>query len=219
MTAEATELCHLFMMVSPGAPERLALEAVGLRESFRREHPGQGTCNVCYCFENAYLELLWVTDPQALRSAVIAPTGLSQRAAWRSGGASPFGVGLRRGQGGLTVPTWDFAPPYLPPGLTIPVARASDDLCQPFVFLSPGGTRPDQWSDGRSGQRQQTAGLTDIAGAELTVAGVPAPDLTALLAPAGIRLRQGPAPALRITLTGPGSGRILDLPAFRWGEI
>lgn len=217
MTEDSPALCHLFVMVSPEAPERAALEEAGLRESFRREHPGQGTRNVCYCFENAYLELLWVTDPAALQSPVIAPTGLFQRAAWRTSGASPFGVGLRRGQGGLPVPAWPFMPPYLPPGMAIPVARASDDLRQPFVFLSPGASRPDQWTDGRAGDCQRAAGLTEIAAVALTVPAVPDPGLVTLLASAGVGLHHGRGQEMRITLRGLAGERTLILPAFYWG--
>ena len=59
------ELDHVFVMVRPGAPEAeaAALARAGLCESFRRDHPGQGTTNLCCCFDNAYLELLWLNNP------------------------------------------------------------------------------------------------------------------------------------------------------------
>lgn len=219
MTEDPVALCHLFVMVAPDAPERTALEEAGLRESFRREHPGQGTRNVCYCFDNAYLELLWVEDPVAVQSAAIRPTGLHLRADWRRSGASPFGVGLRRGHGDLPLPVWDFAPPYLPPGMTIPVAQASSDLRQPFVFLSPGATRPDQWTDGRAGQRQGAAQIAEIGAVELTVTAPPDPGLVDLLMAAGIHLRQGHEAALRMTLTGDAGAIQLTLPDFRISPV
>jgi hypothetical protein len=46
---------HLFVFVEPPATEAAELEQAGLRESFRRRHPGQGTTNACFCFDNAYL--------------------------------------------------------------------------------------------------------------------------------------------------------------------
>ena len=66
----------------------------------------------------------------------------------------------------LPFATWPFAPPYLPPGTTIPVALASEDPRQPFVFRSPGSARPDAWTDGRAGTRQRDAGLAEIAGVQ-----------------------------------------------------
>jgi hypothetical protein len=53
------ELDHIFLMVRPGALEASGLARAGLCESFRRDHPGQGSSNLCYCFDNAHLELLW----------------------------------------------------------------------------------------------------------------------------------------------------------------
>lgn len=66
-------LDHLFVFVEPGAPERAALERAGLRESFRRRHPGQRTANVCFCFDNAYLELLWEGGPAGDRVSCRRP--------------------------------------------------------------------------------------------------------------------------------------------------
>jgi hypothetical protein len=37
-------------------------------------HPGQGTANACFFFENAYLEVLWRHDDSELSSAVVRPT-------------------------------------------------------------------------------------------------------------------------------------------------
>lgn len=55
------EICHLFVFVDnlERAAEKMA--RYGFQESYRRNHPGQGTENVCYCFDNLYLELLCAT--------------------------------------------------------------------------------------------------------------------------------------------------------------
>ena len=58
----AVELDHIFVMCDLGAPELAALEAIGLDGPPRRStHAGQGTANACVVFENAFLELLWLT--------------------------------------------------------------------------------------------------------------------------------------------------------------
>lgn len=202
-------LCHVFVF-----GDRDPTPPAGLAESFRREHPGQGTANACFCFDDSYLELLWVADADALTAPAIAPAGLAARAAWRRTGACPFGIALR---GALPVPGWEWTPPYLPPGLSITVADLSADPRQPFVFRSPGAARPDAWTDGRAGARQTVAGLTEVIalGLALPAGIVPHPDLLAL-ADAGLLTLETGAPAWRLGLTvaraDSGPPRRIDLP-------
>lgn len=211
------DLDHVFFFVSPQGPEPKALADLGLRESFRRAHPGQGTANLCYCFDNAYLELLWLTDAAAARSPGVARTGLAERAGWRHNGACPFGLALRGET--LPFPAWDYRPAYLPEGRSIPVAGFSNDLAQPFVFLSPGRRRPDQWDDGRAGQRQQAAGLREISAIELILpAGVtPAAELDALSAESWLQVTlDHDAPRVVLTLTREAGAPLrLQLPDCR----
>lgn len=175
MTLDRPALCHVFAFTDPDPPA----PAPGLVESFRRDHPGQGTANACYCFDDSYVELLWVTDREALASPAIARTRLAERADWRRRGTCPFGIALR---GAMPFPAWTWAPPYLPPGLSIAVAEMSADARQPFLFRSPGGARPDAWTDGRAGTRQEAAGLTEVARLVLSYPrGIaPAPEMLAL---------------------------------------
>ena len=54
---------HVSIMVSPGAPERAALEQAGLQISPGiNRNDGQGTASIAVEFQNSYLELMWV-DP------------------------------------------------------------------------------------------------------------------------------------------------------------
>ena len=169
MRTSALEIDHLVVVVKPGAPEKAILERAGLVESYRRAHPGQGTSNVCYCFDNAYLELAWEVDRAELTSPAIRRTGLAERASWRTSGAAPFGIALRTvpPEGSIPFETWDYRAPFLPSGMVILVAVSSDDPRQPLLFQSPGSKRPDRWTDGRAGARQTAVGLADISGLEL----------------------------------------------------
>lgn len=216
------ELCHVFMFVQPGAPEKTALESLGLRESYRRDHPGQGTSNICYCFDNAFLELLWVTDPLAVSAPAIARTGLAARANWRQNGATPFGIALR-GDRAAPFPTWDYRPPYLPAGTSIAVAQSSSDATQPLLFVSPGNSRPDQWPDGRAGDRQRAAGLREISALELVLVSdqTPSADLRALEDSGILGLKKAaeasePRLVMTLTTSDGGSARRLELPAMTW---
>ncbi|MEL6436776.1 MAG: VOC family protein, partial [Pseudomonadota bacterium] len=152
------ELDHIFWMVPKadvaGVTDQLG--ALGLRESYRRRHPGQGTANVCFCFENAFLEVLWLEDEAEARSAPIARTLLAERA---TGKANQFGV-CWRGDAGL--PMWAFAPPYLPPGVTIPIAIASDDPELPLLFSFPRAKPPIEMAWERHGGMQAEVGFARL---------------------------------------------------------
>jgi hypothetical protein len=153
------ELDHLFFMTSLEAPEVAKLEGLGLTPTYRRTHVGQGTANVCYCFENAYLEVLWLTDEAEARSPLIAPMQLAERAHWRVNGANPFGFAWRPTSGeGAGPSTWPYKPPYLPADLAIEVARDSDALEQPMMFTFPGASAPREWPEGRRGALQSVSG-------------------------------------------------------------
>lgn len=155
------ELDHLFFLTTPSAPEIGKLEALGLMPTYRREHVGQGTANACYCFENAFLEVLWVTSDTDARSAAVARMQLAERAQWRTTGASPFGIAWRD-TGDVRVPTWACTPPYLPAGVAIDVATASDDLAQPLLFTFPGARAPREWPDARRGSLQAAGSFRQL---------------------------------------------------------
>ena len=61
--ASPIEFDHAWIVVSPGASERSALEKAGFTISPNvNHHDGQGTSSISVEFENSYLELIWV-DP------------------------------------------------------------------------------------------------------------------------------------------------------------
>lgn len=177
------ELDHLFVATAHGGgPARAALDAAGLAVSYERRHVGQGTANACYALDDCFIELLWVVDEAELRSPAVAPTALADRLL--DPPACPFGIALR---GDLPVPAFDWAPTFLPPGMTLPVAVGSADPALPMVFTSPGTAPPLRWTDGRAGTRQVAAGLTASTGLRLTApAGVAADPLLQALAAAGL---------------------------------
>jgi hypothetical protein len=217
-------LDHVFVFVDaadagPGGRIRSLLEAAGLVPSFTRRHTGQGTANVCYCFDDAYLELLFVVDANEIAAPEIARTGLATRADWRATGASPFGIALRGAP--MPFPTWDYRFAALPPGFAIPVAVDSDDPRVPFLFGSPGTAPPTEWTDGRAGERQTAAGLTRVLSVALDLpADTTRPPALAALVEAGIlAIGTTTAPGGRLTLTiGRATGEPvrLSMPAFAW---
>ncbi|ODN70248.1 VOC family protein [Methylobrevis pamukkalensis] len=222
------ELDHVFVFVEPdhGRPGGRVydeLVAGGLVETYRRRHEGQGTANVCFVFDNAFLELLWVVDVQEARAPDIGRAGIERRADWRFLGGSPYGIAVRT-EDDLPFETWPYRFEGLPDGLHMPVATASDDLAQPFIFRSLRNRRPDRWDNGAAGERQRAAGLAEITALDLTLPkGVEPGEALSVLADAGlVRLHVGPPDALahRMVLTlsrnDGGTPRRLDIAGFHW---
>ncbi|MFW5332418.1 VOC family protein [Hydrogenophaga sp. ZJX-1] len=165
------EIDHLFMFIEPGGPEIDALLRLGLTETYRRAHPGQGTANVCFAFDNLYLELLWLTSEAEARSPAIARTRLWERSQWRTLGTCPLGIAVRGDLASAGVPTWDYRPPYLPLDMSIPVATDSDDPMQPMLFVSPGREAPLGWPESRRSALQSAAGFGPVLSVELALPG------------------------------------------------
>jgi hypothetical protein len=190
-------LDHLFLFCAAGAPELAALTQIGLTADLRRRHQGQGTANVCIGFADGYLELLWLADDQEARLPLVKPLGLHERSRWRETGASPFGLCVRPDAPGTPppFPTWDYAPAYLPGGLTIAMACNSGVLGEPLLFQVD---RPFTAIGGGHALatrrlRQATVGVRDLAPMSL--------------------LRDAPAPLLELEfeLAGADAARSFDL--------
>src|SRR5512140_935765 len=120
---ESFELDHVFVCGPAGEAAIAPIVNAGFRVGINREHPGQGTYNTCFFFDNAYLELFHLRREEDTQSPAIAPLSLSQRLRWRDTDACPFGMSLRPAPGNHDCPfaTWDYAAPYLPPGVAIPI--------------------------------------------------------------------------------------------------
>jgi hypothetical protein len=135
----SAELDHVFVCCAVGAPEAASLVRSGLLEGSPNTHPGQGTANRRFFFSNAYLELLWVSDPAEAQSENVLPTQLWDRWSRRAEGACPFGIAFRPCEDSTAeppFPSWSYRPPYLPNGLSIEVGR---DIAssEPQLFYLP----------------------------------------------------------------------------------
>jgi Glyoxalase-like domain len=127
---------HAFVTCAPGAPEADALLELGFVEGSRNTHPGQGTANRRFFFENFMLEFLWVADPAEVTNERTRPARLSERCSQRAAGLNPFGIILRPTQGASTPPpflSWSYHPTYLPPELSIQIAQGTT-LQEPELF-------------------------------------------------------------------------------------
>ncbi|MCZ8195699.1 MAG: VOC family protein, partial [Aquidulcibacter sp.] len=109
------QLDHVFIFVDQKASAILDLVSKGLAVSYRRDHVGQGTANACFVFDNAFLELLYLTSETDARLAPIERTKLWERSQWQAMHTCPYGIAWRGDDIGIA--TWPFMPPYLPQGV------------------------------------------------------------------------------------------------------
>jgi hypothetical protein len=199
------EIDHIFMLIDPLGPDISYLRSLGLTETYRRRHIGQGTQNICYCFDNMFLELLWIDDIDSVRGDRIARTGIYERAQWQTAGTNPFGIAWRDSTdtAPFAPPTWAFMPPYLPPGMHIDVAVDGDDHRQPMMFKSPGAIAPSDWPVEKRGALQRAADLGRVLCVELNTppSFVPSDTLKAIEAGAIVKLAISESRSFGLTLT------------------
>ncbi len=117
------------------ATERLV--SAGLIAGRQVSHPGQGTSNTCFFFDQGFIELLWCHDEREAKHPRTARTQLFERTAHT---ACPFGISFARGAQARTLPfrTWEYHPTYIPDSMCIPMAVVSDAPDQPLIFSMPG---------------------------------------------------------------------------------
>ena len=220
------EFDHIFVWTSPGGEqEARALTEFGLSEGTPNTHPGQGTACRRFFFRNAYLELLWITDPAEAQSATIQPTHLWER--WNARGAAcPFGLCFRPGaqdNGGIPFPTWEYRPPYLPDSWSFHAGTNAGVLNEPVLFYLPFTRRPDSQSAPREQVMDHATGLRELARIELISPHVDglSPAFEVLLDTGVVRRRDGAGHFVELGFDGESKGRVADfrpgLPiVFRW---
>jgi hypothetical protein len=180
----AVELDHFSICTILGAPEAERLIEFGLSEGSPNHHPGQGTANRRFFFQNAFLELLWVEDAAEVQSERVRRTGLWERWSRRGRDASPFGIGFRPVPGmesAIPFSAWEYRPPYLPDPLAIHMASNSERVAEPLLFLLAFGRRPNPADPARRQPRDHAAGLRAITRLQVGIrqSGGPSPELRA----------------------------------------
>jgi hypothetical protein len=199
------QIDHVFVRVSPGGAEAELLRAFSLSEGSGNVHPGQGTANRRFFFANAFIELLWIADAEEVANAQTRPTMLRERLSPNdTGAASPFGICFRPA---ATFDTWDYAPSYLPPGMSIGIA-ADTPLSEPMWFCTSSGKAPEQFAADRREPLDHAAGLGSITSLRCTMPSRAALSPAALAS--GIELAQGDAHLLEISFDHAARGLSKD---------
>ncbi|MEH2269389.1 MAG: VOC family protein [Nostoc sp.] len=169
------ELDHIFVCVEPEAPPADLLTTFGLTEGTRRIHRGQGTANICFFFDNAYLELLWLFDTNEIQSPLVRPTGLWERCRWQETQVCPFGISFRSTASDLReipFPTWDYHATYRTPRASIPIATNSDNLSEPLILISPATQKPINYPLERRPPLVHKVGFKEITALQVALPGV-----------------------------------------------
>jgi hypothetical protein len=203
------ELDHVFVCCDIGAPEAALLAGAGLVEGSGNTHPGQGTANRRFFFANAYLELMWVSDPAEAQCPAALPTQLWEHWSGRAAGACPFGIVFRPRAGSIAQPpfaSWSYRPSYLPDGLSIDVGLGMA-LAEPQFFYLPFARRPG------SSQLQPTthpAGIGRIThvGVSLPSAREASPALARAIELGLLTVRHGLHYLLELGFDGPGTATV-----------
>lgn len=102
---------HAYIWVSVGAPEAAKLRELGLLEWPEPADAGEGVAWTGFQFENFYLELTWVYDPDGFRENWLSwHEAHGERSDWRRSGAAPFALAFHR---------QDPTNPAIPPGFEV----------------------------------------------------------------------------------------------------
>jgi hypothetical protein len=147
---------HVFLCVEKGAPEAAKLIEFGRREGAPNTHPGQGTANRRFFFDNAMLELIWVENAAEAQSEQTRRTMLWERWSLRAE-CCPFGIILAAAHSGFGRPfdAWEYRPSQMP-GLVLQVASKAT-LAEPFwAWFEKPARRPSQPLDHTAGVHEVT---------------------------------------------------------------
>lgn len=141
---------HIFIFSKQSGQEAEELVKFGLTEGSSRVHPGQGTTNRKFYFDNCFLEVLWVHDPTEIQSVRTSPTGLWERSVPITSGHSPFGLCLTNTEDTDVIfeQSQKYQPEYFSEGMTIDFINKEKELpwCfrLPFKDLKEGSSEPKE---------------------------------------------------------------------------
>jgi len=165
------EVDHLFIFSDNKGREAEDLINFGLVEGSSRRHPGQGTTNRKFYFDNFFLEVLWVVDQEEINQSPTKETGLWERANFKTNGYARFGLCLvnTASTDQLFENSQLYQPNYFPPGMSIDIIPNHKHNQLPWTFRLPyrGGQKPkDEPRTHKNGIRKLTKiefGILDLA--------------------------------------------------------
>jgi len=160
------ELDHIFIRCQNEASEAQDLRAIGLIEGASRAHPGQGTANRRFFFDNMMLELLYLDGTVITDASNSNRLKLDTRLNPQAKDACPFGLAFRPKLAETTQKPfagWSYQPSYLPEPLEIWIAENSNKPSEPLLFYLS-FARPKS-----TNENIQTTAFNYISGVSMTL--------------------------------------------------
>ncbi len=137
------QIDHIFIFSNNTGKEAQELLDFGFLEGSSRVHKGQGTTNRKFYFKNFFLEILWVSDLQEIKSNLITPTKLWERADFKKNNFSPFGLCLVNTDStnalfaNENINIIKYQPQYFPVGMEIEILTNEHLPHLPWTFRLP----------------------------------------------------------------------------------
>ncbi|MEC5341728.1 VOC family protein [Brenneria populi] len=163
------EVDHILICSPNRANIADALVNAGFAEGSGNSHPGQGTANRRFFFNNAYLEFLYLEESLELTPADRDKLDIRRRFNRADHGRSPFGVGFRPSElnENAPFPHWVYKPSYLPDGYSINVGDASTN--EPLWFFLDFVCRPDRLPSAKQQPLNHPCGVATLTSVRLSV--------------------------------------------------
>ena len=163
------EVDHLIIFSNDQGREADELVQFGLLEGSNRIHPGQGTRNRKFYFENFFLEIVWVNSESEITSKLTAPTKLWERSNHKKNGSSPFGLCLQNTDDldDLFEDCLQYKPIYLAEGLSFDIITNEESSHLPWTCrlpFAPGIKKSHEPTDHPNGIRNLTKVVFGIKG-------------------------------------------------------
>ncbi|MEL6255551.1 MAG: VOC family protein [Bacteroidota bacterium] len=133
------EIDHIFIFSKNKGKEADELVEKGFTEGSSRIHPGQGTRNRKFYFENFFLEILWVVNEWEIKDERTRATQLWERSQFAKNEYSPFGMCLLNTleSDALFTEALSYQPIYFPGGMPIEFLPHTDQEFFPWTFRLP----------------------------------------------------------------------------------
>ena len=133
------EIDHIFIFTDTNGKIADELISFGLTSNESRVHQGQGTTNRTFSFENFFLEIVWVHNEQEIKSDLIKPTGLWQRAEYFKNNYSPFGLIIINNaeSGRLFENAYKYQPEYFPIEMAFDILQNNNQPDLPWTCRMP----------------------------------------------------------------------------------
>ncbi|OOG72227.1 VOC family protein [Algoriphagus sp. A40] len=130
---------HIFIASRNQGNEAKRLIKSGFLEGSHRVHPGQGTRNRKFYFENFFLEIIWENDPVELETELIRKISLTERVRFMESGFSRFGIGLENTESSDSVfkDCEFYQPVYFPEGKSFEILPNRENPDLPWTFRGP----------------------------------------------------------------------------------